>query len=107
MSYNTAFLLWSDKKRSELRGVESTLKECAEIKGFKRGVHRKELLGTIQQQDRTLTTILDTFQVSYTEFISGYFVSAHLSVDEGYVGCSHGASRPGAQGLFLPDQQVM
>jgi len=64
MSYNMAFFPWSDKKRSELSGVESALKECAEIRGVKRVLQRKELLRRVKQHDRTLSTVLQTFQVS-------------------------------------------
>lgn len=64
MSYNMAFFPWSDKKRSELRDVESALKECAEIRGIKRFLQRKGLVGRIKQHDRTFSTVLQTFQVS-------------------------------------------
>jgi hypothetical protein len=64
MSNNMAFFPWSDKKRSDLRGVESDLKECAEIRGVKRVLQRKGLLGRILQHDRMLSTVLQTFQVS-------------------------------------------
>jgi len=51
-------------ERSELHDVERALKECVEIKGVRKLLLRKEILGRIKRHDVKLSAILRKFQVS-------------------------------------------